>query len=210
MTSVSPSTKSFTRRGVSPAHVEKQIRFLTWDEVERIASYLDPHVHRIVPLAALTGMRRGELYALTDTQIDLSAGTITLRVTKTRRPRKVWLSNEAKKLLREQLLVRTPNKTGLVFTTRSGAPLGSRFESAFRLAVELAELKGATFHALRHTAASLLIAAKANPLEIAEQLGHLSGGKPDPTMIWKRYGWLYEGATKSAVLRLDELIASAP
>ena len=54
------------------------------------------------------------------------------------------------------------------------------------------------------------IAAKANPLEIAEQLGHLRGGKPDPTMIWKRYGWLYEGATKTAVLRLDELISSAP
>jgi len=29
-------------------------------------------------------------------------------------------------------------------------------------------------------------------------------------MIWKRYGWLYEGATKSAVLRLDDLIALAP
>ena len=29
-------------------------------------------------------------------------------------------------------------------------------------------------------------------------------------MIWKRYGWLYEGATKSAVLRLDDLIASTP
>jgi integrase len=148
----------------SPVHVEKQIRFLTWDEVERIAAYLDPHVHRIVPLAALTGMRRGELYALTDKQIDLAAGTITLRVTKTRRPRKVWLSNEAKKLLREQLLVRTPNKAGLVFTTRRGAPLGSRFESSFRLAVELAGLEGTTFHALRHTCASLLIAAKANPL----------------------------------------------
>ena len=49
-----------------------------------------------------------------------------------------------------------------------------------------------------------------HPLEIAAQLGHLSGGKPDPTMIWKRYGWLYEGATKSAVMRLDDLIESAP
>jgi hypothetical protein len=29
-------------------------------------------------------------------------------------------------------------------------------------------------------------------------------------MIWKRYGWLYDGATKSAVMRLDELIAAAP
>jgi len=32
-------------------------------------------------------MRRGELYTLEDEQIDPTAGTITLRVTKTRRPR---------------------------------------------------------------------------------------------------------------------------
>jgi integrase len=194
----------------SPAYEEKQIRFLTWDEVERLAAYLDPHVHRIVPFAALTGMRRGEIFALTDRQVDLGASCITLRVTKTRKPRRVWLSAEAKKLLREQLLARTPNRAGAVFTTRSGAPLGSRFEASYRTAVEVAGLEGATFHALRHTCASLMIASGANPLEVAEQLGHMRKGKPDATMIWQRYGWLYEGATKAAVLRLDALISGRP
>ena len=191
----------------APAYEEKLIRFLSWDEVEHLAAYLDPHVHRIVPFAALTGMRRGELFSLVDRQLDLKAGTVTLRVTKTRKPRRVWLSREALKLLREQLLVRTPNAAGYVFTTRSGARLGTRFEKSYRTAVEVAGLEGTTFHALRHTCAALLIKAQANPLEVAEQLGHMRKGKPDATLIWQRYGWLYDGATKNAVLRLDDLIA---
>ncbi|HEX4930288.1 MAG TPA: tyrosine-type recombinase/integrase [Gaiellaceae bacterium] len=101
----------------------EDIRFLTWDDVERLAAYLDPHVHRIVPLAALTAMRRGELFALTDRQVDLDVGAITLRITKTRKPRKVWLCAEAKQVVREQLLARTPNSDGYVFTTRRGSRL---------------------------------------------------------------------------------------
>lgn len=193
-----------------PSYEEKPIRFLTWAEVERLAAFLDPRVHRIVPFAALTGMRKGELFGLVDRQVDVRAGCVTLRVTKTRKPRKVWLSAAARKLLREQLLVREPNAAGYVFTTASGARLGTRFEKSYRTAVEVAGLEGATFHALRHTCASLMIAARANPLEVAEQLGHMRKGKPDATMIWQRYGWLYEGATKAAVLRLDALIAGRP
>lgn len=193
-----------------PAYEAKPIRFLTWEEVERLTAFLDPRVHRIVSFAALTGMRRGELFSLVDRQVDLEASSVTLRVTKTKRPRKVWLSAEARKILREQLLARTPSAGGHVFTTETGKPLGSRFEEKYRLAVDLAGLEGATFHALRHTCASLMIAAGANPLEVAEQLGHMRGGKPDATMIWQRYGWLYEGATKAAVLRLDALISERP
>ena len=120
-----------------PAYAEKEIRFLTWPEVERLAAFLDPRVHRIVPFAALTGMRKGELFGLTDRQVDVKAGSVTLRVTKTKKPRKVWLSKQAKKLLREQLLARTPNRAGYVFTTESGAQLGSRFEAAYRTAQEI-------------------------------------------------------------------------
>jgi integrase len=41
---------------------------------------------------------------------------------------------------------------------------------------------GVTFHDLRHTFASLMIAAGANPLQIAEALGHTDrNGQPDAT-----------------------------
>ena len=193
-----------------PGYESKEIRFLTWPEVEALQAFLDAGVQRIVPFAALTGMRKGELFDLTDKQVDLSAGTVTLRErgTKTRRSRQVWLSEHALQLLREQLVARTPNARGLVFPTRTGHRLDSRFELAYRQAVDLAGLTEprATFHSLRHTCAALMIRAGCNAFEVAEQLGHVRGGRPDPTMVWKVYGWLFENATRNAVKRLDVLI----
>ncbi len=190
----------------APVYESRPIRFLDWPEVEALQSFIDQRVNRIVPFAALTGMRKGELFDLTDTRVDLTDGSVTLRKTKTGKPRKVWLSDHARQLLREQLVARTPNAKGLVFATRTGHRLDSRFERGYREAVVHAGLTGATFHSLRHTCAALMIRAECNPLEIAEQLGHMRAGKPDPTMIWQRYGWLYEGATRTAVRRLDDLI----
>ena len=57
-----------------------------------------------------------------------------------------------------------------------------------------------TFHDLRHTCASLLIATGANPLEVAAQLGH-----KDARLVFQRYGHLYPGAAERAVQRLDAL-----
>lgn len=60
------------------------------------------------------------------------------------------------------------------------------------------------FHDLRHTFASLMIAAGANPLQLAEALGHIDQyGRPDPTLVWKRYGHLYPGSTREAAAALD-------
>ncbi len=60
------------------------------------------------------------------------------------------------------------------------------------------------FHDLRHTFASLMIAAGANPLQIAEALAHSDQyGRPDPPLVWKRYGHLYPGSTLEAAAALD-------
>ncbi len=62
---------------------------------------------------------------------------------------------------------------------------------------------GVTFHDLRHTFASLMIAAGANPLQIAETLGHTDrNGQPGATLVWRRYGHLYPGSTKQAAAAL--------
>jgi integrase len=67
-----------------------------------------------------------------------------------------------------------------------------------------ADLERLEFHDLRHTFASLMIAASANPLQLAEALGHTDKtGRPDPTLVWKRYGHLYPGSTREAAAALD-------
>jgi integrase len=67
-----------------------------------------------------------------------------------------------------------------------------------------ADLTRREFHDLRHTFASLMIAAGANPLQLAEALGHSdASGRPDPTLVWKRYGHLYPGSAREAAAALD-------
>ena len=67
-----------------------------------------------------------------------------------------------------------------------------------------ADLERLEFHDLRHTFASLMIAAGANPLQLAEALGHTDKtGRPDPTLVWKRYGHLYPGSTREAAAALN-------
>jgi integrase len=70
----------------------------------------------------------------------------------------------------------------------------------FRPAVRRTRVDGVTFHDLRHTCASLMIAARANPLEVAAQLGH-----KDARLVLQRYGHLYPGASERAVQALDAI-----
>jgi integrase len=52
-----------------PRHEMRDPRFLTWAEVEELASYC--REQRLIVVAALSGLRRGELFALTAANVDL-------------------------------------------------------------------------------------------------------------------------------------------
>ena len=60
------------------------------------------------------------------------------------------------------------------------------------------------FHDLRHTYASLLIAANVQPMVVAEQLGHC-----DARLVLQRYGHLYPEAAAQAALALDLYLKAA-
>ncbi len=190
---------------------EREPRFLTWDEAEELGSWLPEHLCRIVPLAILTMLRRGEMLALRDRDLDLESGSISIAAqsqggklvrTKTRAGRRtVDVGPVVAKLLREQQLVRAPNVDGLLFPTGSGRPfdgnnLMNRF---FKPAARAAGIPELTFHDLRHTGASLMIAAGCHVRVIAEQMGHSDGGG----LVLKRYGHLYKGALRQAAIALE-------
>lgn len=217
-----------------PRYEEREARFLTWPQVEELASWMPEGCARIVPIAALTGLRQGELLALLESDVDIRACTVHVRAGKTKAARRsVDLPGTAVTLLREQLVAR-PHTEALVFP----APQGGRWSKdnfmsrAFRpalLRTALAHTKGKpgqtpfgaveripddperfrmqkalTFHDLRHTAASLMIAAGWHVKAIAEQLGHADGG----ALVLRRYGHLYAGARRQAAGALDDFISS--
>jgi integrase len=208
----------------APRHQEREPIFLSVAEVKQLASCCaEP---RLVAFAAFTGLRLGEVLALRDTEVDLDdRSVLVLRAarkgvegrTKTRKRRRVYLCGPALRALRQQLLARRPNPLGLVFpSSRSDSVWNSDnfradvFAKAVKRAAtrakpnRRADLARLEFHDLRHTFASLMIAAGANPLQLAEALGHSdANGRPDPTLVWKRYGHLYPGSAREAAAALN-------
>jgi integrase len=208
----------------APGYEEREPVFLSAAEVEHLASWCaEP---QLIVFAALSGLRLGEVLALRDSDVNLEDGFVLVSRsarkgvegrTKTRKRRRVYLCARALKALREQLLARRPNAKGLVFSSpRSDSVWNSdNFRAdVFAKAVERAaatlqparrtDFERLDFHDLRHTFASLMIAAGANPLQLADALGHSDQyGRPDPTLVWKRYGHLYPGSAREAAAALD-------
>lgn len=194
-------------------------------------------ISRIVPVAALTGAREGELFALRADDIDFADETLLVVATGSNRrgqtkargsKRTIDLPPLAAQLLREQLLARWHTSGDLVFPAPEGGIWNKDNFTArvFRPAVSRAVKKyrgqhalgsddptpfdGMTFHDLRHTCASLMIAASnqagagqaVTVKSIAEQLGHTDGG----VLVLRRYGHLFKGTRRQAALALDEYV----
>ena len=198
---------------------EREPRFLTWAEVDELLSWMPEYVARIAPFAVLTMLRRGEVLGLRDSDIDLEAGSIAVftqrqdgaRVaTKTRAGRRsVDVGPRVVRLIREQQLAREPNPDGYLFPTRVGAPFDADnfMHRVFKPAAKAAGIPELTFHDLRHTGASLMIAAGCHVKVIAEQMGHSDGGG----LVLKRYGHLYKGARLAAATELEaHVFGSSP
>jgi integrase len=201
---------------IKPPRTEQRERqFLSWGKVEELAlNTIEPYGN-LIRLAALTGLRQGELFALTDDCIDWEDGTIGVKrgtyrgqlvPLKTKASRRtVDLSGEAKRVLRRQLMARKPNEPGLVFPSPEGKvwhrpPFLDRI---FRPASRRTGLMEFAFHDLRHTYATLMIRAGAHPKYLQSQMGHTSV----KTTI-DLYGHLIPDANRLVLTSLDQLVQS--
>ena len=100
------------------------------------------------------------------------------------------------------------NPTALVFSSPEGAPLrnGNFRRRIWHSAVEQAGLpQSLRIHDLRHTCASLLIAAGANPKAVQTHLGHSS-----ITVTKDRYTHLFPSDIDQLIRRLDDVRARTP
>lgn len=173
----------------SVPHVE--IVPLAAGQVSDLASAV-PHRYRaLVILGASTGLRPGELFGLQVKHIDFSRRMVKVeqqlqRVPggkgvhvcppKTRRShRRVPLPRIAATSLKEHLDNFPAHGEEFLFRNEKGEPIhSSRFyEQTWRPAIAKVKLpKGTGPHALRHTYASLLIAAGESVKVVSERLGH--------------------------------------
>jgi len=164
--------------------------FKTWSVVE-VNQFLDAVVdHRWYPIYVLaihTGLRQGELLGIHREDIDLEHGVINVRhqissirgqgltitepkTDKARRP--VILPSTALDALKQHLKV-IGNGGGLIFTTSTGNPISPRnILRHFKQVIDQTSLPDIRFHDLRHTHATLLLAAGVHPKVVQERLGH--------------------------------------
>ena len=159
-------------RGIRRYRRKGRERFLSDDEIRRLAATLSAHASRrplqvaAVRLLLLTGCRGGEI--LTLRWSDYREGRLFLRDSKTG-PRTVWLSQPARNVL--DALERTGR---WVFPApRTGAPREGTWLQQFWAEVRAeADLGDARLHDLRHTHASIALREGENILAIARLLGH--------------------------------------
>jgi integrase len=134
-----------------------------WESLLEAARFCrNPWIEPIMRLALATGMRRGEILAIEDNQINFERRSLLIRETKNGNSRTIPLTREAIQIL-EQL----PKGRGLLFPITSNA-----FRLAWEHLRERADLGDLHFHDLRHEAISRFFELGLNPPEVALISGH--------------------------------------
>ena len=183
----------------------QEFDFLTFEELSRLLDAVkdDPERRALLLLGSDAGLRQGELVALEWGDVDLVAGTLTVRrsswhgivgTPKSGRDRKVPLTARLRAALRAHRHLRSE----LVFCHSDGSPFTqSAIEAALRFACKRARLRRIGSHVLRHTFCSHLAMRGAAPKAIQELVGHST------LTMTLRYMHLAPSALREAVALLD-------
>ncbi len=186
-----------------PKFNNKRVRFLSKAEAKQLLEELNrlsPLWHDIALFALNTGLRRGEILALTPAQIDLNTDQCHVLDSKTFQGRAIPLNAQAKILVLKHM---DENPSNPIFKAHTG-PVNphARF---FRQAVNACGLNaGITdrrakicFHSLRHTFASWLVQSGVRLQIVSQLLGHAD------LKMTLRYAHLAPDASRQAVDNLS-------
>lgn len=194
----------------------EEMNFLTKDEIEAILTYAQNNYPDFYPLlltAIYSGMRRGEILALTWDCINFKKST--LKVTKTLF-RGVITTPKTKNSIRE---IKVPkklmdvlwklknsaksNELNLVFSQTNGKFIDAdnMIKRRFNKVLDGAGVSRIRFHDLRHTYASLLLAKDMNIKYIQKQMGHASF-----EITMNTYAHLMPEVYEKSEVKIDELM----
>ncbi len=191
------------RKVSKPKEPRGRVRFLSDDERKTLLAACqdsrEPLLYPVVVLALATGMRLGEILALTWPDVNLDKQYIILHETKNGERRRVPLAGLAHREIQKLSKVRRID-TDLLFPRSGQKNKVFNLRTPWVAAVAAAELKDFRFHDLRHSTASYLAMGGASLAEIAEVLGHKT------LAMVKRYAHLSEAHTSKVVAAMNERI----
>ena len=213
-----------------PQLKRKETNALSPEETSQFLAALEGDDYRpVLMLALLTGMRPNELFGLKWSDVDLNAGLVRVQRTMQRKNGGGWEFGEtktasAKRTItlpasltrvmtahrREQIEYRLRRgaeyeTNDLVFASSNGGPLDhNHTRIRFREVLERAKLP-TTFrlYDLRHSCATLLLAAGENPKVVSERLGHAN-----VALTLNVYSHVLPSMQQSAAEKLEKLCFS--
>ncbi len=217
------------RRVEPPRPNPSPARALTTDEAAAIlAETEDTRWHPFFVLALSTGMRRGELAALTWPAVDPERGTVVVRQsigtdrrggffvksTKTGRERVVPLAPAAAEALRLVRVRQAREKLaagavyddrGLVFADAFGRPMKLDAPTkAFVAAARRVGITGVTLHSCRHAVATWALFEGSDVRSVAALLGHSAA-----STTLNVYGHVVAGSQERAVTAVSNALEAA-
>ena len=206
-----------------PRRQAQEVKALTPEQAARFLEEAREHRHEaLFVLAVSVGLRRGEVLALRWQDVDLNRRTLTVRHSLQRiegrlqcvepktpqSSRTVPLPARATEALRQHRVRQAEARLaagpvwedeGFVFTTAHGTPLdGRNVLRALQGLLRETGLPVVSFHALRHTCASLLLTEGVHPRVVMETLGH-----SDVRMTLNVYSHVTEPLLRLAADRMD-------
>jgi len=205
--------------GVAKPRLARPVqRFLSNEEVARLAREMPEPYDLMVVLLAFTGLRFGEVAGLQVGDVDLDRGRVTVNWSVTELAHG-GLHRDAPKTYRRRAVpipaflvarlgayVKGRPDGAPLFTARKGGPLrNSNFRHYFfDPAVQRAGLAPLTPHNLRDTAASLAVASGANVKAVQRMLGHASA-----SMTLDVYSGLFDAELDDVAVRMNEAATKA-
>jgi integrase len=194
-----------------PEISRREPRTLSAEELDRLVEVMPDRYRAFVLTAVYSALRWSELVALRVDRLDLmrnrirveekivESGRLIRGTPKTERSRRaVTIPEFVTFELAEHL--RRYTSDGLVFTATKGGEI--RRPAFYRLvwkpALEAAGLQGFPFGHLRHSGATLMLEAGANPVLVASRLGHTS-----TRMVEQHYAGRLDRADKEIASALD-------
>jgi integrase len=217
--------RNVCREQKPPKSADSEVEIIAQDQVAPMLANLEADPFYVPVVVGLyCGMRRGEQLALRWGNVDLDAkvlrireaieetraGGIRIKVPKTSAGRRDIslpvvvvdaLRNHRRQQLERRLLLglgKMPNDA-LVFPADAGGYQSPRaFSTRWAYTVRRLGLPKVTWHALRHTHASMLIAAGVDIVTISKRLGH---AKPDITL--RVYSHLFNRTDEAAAAAIN-------
>jgi integrase len=186
---------------ILPRITKPKLTIPTRGQVELLAEASQAWLHAAVILAGYCGLRQGELLALHQADVNIGEGWVfihqarnkssgALEATKTDSVRRVYLPRRVSGVLQEHL---EEHAAARVFPMTA-----SVFDKSWRRSRTAVDLDGVRFHDLRHSAASMMIAAGGTVLQVSKQLGHANA-----TQTLDTYGHLWPDSFEDLMMRMN-------